>query len=153
MKVIGIILLFGGVWSCPNGWIRHESSCYHFSHDMEPWTGADYMCNKMGGKLVEIETAAENAVLRPIVDSMNRTYWIGLSDVQEEGVWMWMSSRTKLSTTGFVSWNKGEPNNGLGNENCVTIIHGTGGKWNDWHCIGETFYICEQEGETDGIVG
>jgi hypothetical protein len=30
------------------------------------------MCNKMGGKLVEIETAAENAVLRPIVDSMNR---------------------------------------------------------------------------------
>ena len=30
------------------------------------------MCSKMGGHLVEIETAAENALLRTTVDSLGR---------------------------------------------------------------------------------
>nr|AZS54111.1 lectin precursor 4 [Ruditapes philippinarum] len=153
MRVIVLTSIFLGVWSCPNGWITHESSCYHFSHDIETWAGADYMCNKMGGKLLEIETAAENAVLTPIIDSMQRNYWIGLSDVQEEGVWLWMTSNTKLSTTKFSNWLPGEPNNANGNENCAAITHATNGKWNDWHCNGDAFYACEQDKETDAIVG
>ena len=25
---------------CPSGWMRHDNSCYHFSHDKEDWPNA-----------------------------------------------------------------------------------------------------------------
>ncbi|XP_053380330.1 perlucin-like protein [Mercenaria mercenaria] len=153
MRVFVILTLVLGARCCPDGWIQHSLSCYHFSHDLETWPGADYMCEKMGGKLVEIETAAENAYLTPIVDSQKHNYWIGLSDVQEEGIWMWMESKEKLSTTGFSHWYPNQPDNSEANENCATINFDVGGKWNDWHCNGkEANYICEKDRETD-VVG
>lgn len=99
----------------------------------------------MGGKLVEIETAAENSFLKGVVDNRKHSYWIGLSDVQEEGIWMWMDSKAKLSDTGFSSWVSGNPNNDGGNENCATINQNTGGRWNDWQCRQSIFYICESD--------
>jgi hypothetical protein len=65
--------------------------------------------------------------------------------VQEEGVWIWMTSYTKLTSTKFSNWSPGEPNNLQGNENCAAIMHATNGKWNDWHCNGDSYYACEQD--------
>ena len=75
--------------------------------------------------------------------TISGNYWIGLTDVQETGIWIWMTSKTRMSTIGFSSWNSGEPNHD-GNENCVTMDHGIGGNWNNLHCSGEVYYICEK---------
>ncbi|XP_045209767.2 perlucin-like protein [Mercenaria mercenaria] len=130
------------VSSCPNGWIRHGNSCYHFSHDLEPWTGALAMCHVMGGKLLEIESAAENAYIATVTSSRNHAYWTGLSDIQEEGIWIWMESNLKLSSNVYTNWSSGEPNNDDGNGNCGNIF--PNGHWYDWHCKDDLHYICEQ---------
>ncbi|XP_060573178.1 perlucin-like protein [Ruditapes philippinarum] len=139
----------------PNGWMRHDKSCYHFSHDQEDWPNAMTMCHILGGKLVEIESAAENAFLISMATRFNKNYWIALSDIQEEGVWVWMETKNPISETEFSYWHPGEPDNGHQNENCGTLngIHDNG-LWNDWHCSDPTVpYICEIPDGFQEIVG
>ncbi|XP_060573179.1 perlucin-like protein [Ruditapes philippinarum] len=138
--------------SCPSGWMRHNNACYHFSHDLEDWSSAMNMCHILGGTLVEIETAAENAFLASMAINFNENYWIALSDIQEEGVWVWMETNTPMSQTGYSNWMPGAPDNVKNNENCGTLIGiNYDGHWNDWHCSSDTLqYICEKQ-DTDGV--
>ena len=74
-------------------------------------------------------------------------YWIALSDIQEEGIWVWMETKTPISQTGFTYWHTGQPNNSDQNQNCGTI-YGTyaPGYWNDWNCNdNNALYICEKQ--------
>jgi hypothetical protein len=82
------------------------------------------------------------------VCSLSGDYWIGLSDVNEEGSWIWMTSMTKLS---YSNWSPGQPtatNVNQDIENCV-MIYKTNGMWNDLACLHTNFYICEK---SDGYV-
>ncbi|XP_060561845.1 perlucin-like protein [Ruditapes philippinarum] len=129
--------------ACPNGWLIHDGNCYHFSHDVESWTGAYSMCKILGGQLLEINGAAENQFVSSQVKISGRDYWIGLSDVNEEGSWIWMTSMAKLS---YSNWSPGEPTATNVNhdiENCV-MIYKTNGMWNDLACLHTNFYICEK---------
>jgi hypothetical protein len=74
-------------------------------------------------------------------------YWIALSDIQEEGVWVWMETKTPMSQTGYSNWMPGAPDNVKNNENCGTLIGiNYDGHWNDWHCSSDTLqYICEKQ--------
>jgi hypothetical protein len=67
-------------------------------------------------------------------------YLIGLNDIQEEGNWVWIGSKTQAS---YINWRPTEPNNGV-DENCV-VIDGTVGQWNDTPCHLAYNYICEKD--------
>ncbi|XP_060551487.1 perlucin-like protein [Ruditapes philippinarum] len=134
--------------SCPNGWITHDSKCYHFSHDTEPMLLAKLSCQELGGALVEIETATENDYLAAYIRDKQTYYLIGLNDIQEEGNWVWIGSKTQAS---YINWRPTEPNNGV-DENCV-VIDGTVGQWNDTPCHLAFNYICEKDSVDSEIVG
>lgn len=74
--------------------------------------------------------------------------WIGLSDVQEEGVWVWMTSLTTITQSMFSNWAPNQPNSDGGEANCATINafqdSGGIGWWFDWHCRDPLSYICEK---------
>ena len=55
--------------------------------------------------------------------------WIGATDAVKEGTWIWESSKTSMT---YSYWNRGEPNNGYGGENCLVSLNG--GWWNDDSC-------------------
>jgi len=45
------------------------------------------------------------------------SHWIGLTDVDEEGQFIWLDG----SAAEYTNWNSGEPNNWSGNENCTEM--------------------------------
>jgi ectoine hydroxylase-related dioxygenase (phytanoyl-CoA dioxygenase family) len=71
------------------------------------------------------------------------TFWIALTDVEEEGTWMWMNSHTLLTSDSFTDWSPGQPNNYKDNENCAHINAGLNFLWNDYACHENYYYICE----------
>ena len=67
--------------------------------------------------------------------------WLGASDIQSEGSWIWNSNGNALSYTNF---SQGEPNNSGGIENCLEMWLDNG-EWNDQPCSDSSPYtFCEQ---------
>ncbi|XP_053383498.1 perlucin-like [Mercenaria mercenaria] len=160
MKTLHIFILYLSFYcldvkaiDCPAGWVDHDTSCYHFSHDTEPWMLAQMVCEGLGGHLPEIETALEDHFLSNEVKKLTGPYfWIGGSDLSVEGEWKWWTTKEALS---YTNWLPSEPSNGAGNENCMSlkrISNGTVG-WNDYRCSVATYYICEKQAEQTDIVG
>ena len=103
---------------------------------------------------MKIESAEENDfVTRTILKAPTGTYWIGLSDQEIEGKWIW----TDGSLLGnYTNWGKRNPNNHNSNQHCGNILKGRiqlqghnphgfdDGEWNDWKCSFTMGYICEQ---------
>ncbi|KAL4216424.1 mannose binding [Mactra antiquata] len=103
------------------------------------------MCRDViGGYLVEIHDADENAFLEQHARAAYSNFWIGLSDREREGVWKWMTSHTPLSG-GFRDWARGEPNSLYGDEDCASIYIENYSHWVDAPCDAAKFhYICEK---------
>jgi hypothetical protein len=100
------------------------------------WTNAEAQAVGLGGHLVTINDAAENAwVLSTFgnFDGISRLLHIGFTDQDQEGQWRWGSGEPVT----YLNWADGEPNNGMGifpYEN-QSIMYGEAdarrGLWND----------------------
>ena len=99
-----------------------------------------------GAKLVKIETDKENDFIKNKYLNTSGIYWIGLSDIDNEGEWKWTDG---TGLTGYKKWKSGQPNN-VGNQDCVAILEGdyTNGhynaEWNDLKCSRQLGYICKK---------
>merc|ERR1712137_201247 len=146
---VGLVLygLIVAVSACSNGWVQHNTKCYHFSHDKESWLNAREMCKIIGGELIEINDADENNFVAGEI-ALRKDYvpFIALTDVADENVWVWMISNTHVTNTSYTNWAHDQPNNSGGHENCVKMI--TGGFWNDDSCTDDRFFVCEQDQES-----
>jgi cysteine-rich repeat protein len=111
------------------------SSCYAAYASLVTPTAAEAACVALGGQLVTITSAAENAVVRTLLPATQ--FAIGLNDVSVEGTYQWYSGEM----FSYSNWSSGEPNNFNGNEDCVEIL--TSGQWNDMDCTSTRAYICE----------
>ena len=99
------------------------------------WHQANDYCKRSGGKLVEINSDEEN---RAIVDEINRRgyrdrkmyFWMGLTDLSEEGIWKLVSSCENAS---YLNWDKRtgvEPDNyGEQGEGCAFLRSGGCADW------------------------
>ncbi|KAH3844855.1 C-type lectin domain family 4 member M-like isoform X2 [Dreissena polymorpha] len=152
-KALGLLFLAAACFStihiarsatrCNHGWIPHGQSCYLISHDQEQWNNAESICELFGGYLAEIQNAAEYNFIQSQVNTTQKNFWVGGSDIENEGTWIWMASMTPLS---YAKWEAGEPNSDHNSdENCIDIRPGKLG-WNDERCYLVQNYICEGEG-------
>jgi hypothetical protein len=56
--------------------------------------------------------------------------WIGANDINKEGTFSWADGELVVD---YTNWNNNQPDNALGNENCVAVgtrFH----SWNDMDC-------------------
>ncbi|KAK3084198.1 hypothetical protein FSP39_009894, partial [Pinctada imbricata] len=67
--------------------------------------------------------------------------WIGATDEQSEGQWVWIKSQRIMT---FTNWKFGEPNNLNNNENCLFLDGNSDYRWNDAPCDVRLNFICEQ---------
>nr|AXN75969.1 lectin [Sinonovacula constricta] len=140
--------------ACRDGWMPHGNQCYLFSHDIEPWSNAFDICKILGGFLVEVETAEEDRFLISQIQNLGGWYWIGLTDLSEEGTFEWMTSGSRLTSSSYSGWFPGVPDNTNQTENCVHyLFYNNVYKWNDFPCLLPQKYICEQNRAHEPVVG
>lgn len=134
---------------CDDGEYEFEGRCYAEVLGTYDTAVADCMERGTGWKLVEINSAAENAFVARIVGTGES--WLGGNDRTTEGTWVWGSGTTfwtggptgMASGSAFTSFEAGEPNDGNGNSDCLRMI--MGGAWRDSDCAAEYPGVCESQ--------
>ena len=125
--------------------VIYNGSCYTLFTNPVPWKEANATCEAHNTHLVKIESKYENAFLRDVVLKNGEAPWIGLNDLDNEGVVVWYDG---TNLTGYDNWLHRNPNNGAGNaggnqeEDCVSFY---GREWIDNDCEKGMGYVCEKE--------
>jgi hypothetical protein len=101
---------------------------YYLLSANESWTGSEVEAVGLGGHLVTINDAAENAWVRATFPSiLYENLWLGLNDAAVEGTFVWVSGEPVT----YVNWNSGEPNGSYSENYGQMYADYAGGMWND----------------------
>lgn len=134
------------------------------------WTDAKNTAKSWGGKLVQIDSAAENAAVFKFLMNASKSWsdlyiapdggdaayvWIGANDIAKEGTWKW-SDGTSLK---YTNWGYGgEPDDWQGQDAAAIGIEkwpypngglGNAGQWNDIDVTNGLYALVE----FDGLLG
>ena len=126
--------------------ITTEGTCYrYFISTGIKWADSRAQCVSRGYDLATITSSEENALMYNITFTTSRYCWIGLSDIDNEGTFVWADGRNSM----YRHWADGEPNDFRDDEDCVHTFGQP--KWNDLVCTGTmTCYSCGTKGNTFG---
>ena len=117
----------------------HLYQIYHSYDDGESWEYAKKFCEDIGGHLVTITSEEENIAIVNEVKSYTSTlsaplyttpfFWLGASDVDEEGDWKWVTGED----WNYTNWNTNQPDDAGGKEHYLHMYTESSrfGKWND----------------------
>lgn len=105
------------------------------------WFGAHHYCLSLNAHLASVHNQSEMDAL--VKESKNNFYWLDINDLSTEGEFL-------SSTTGkkpiYFNWAPNEPNNALGNEDCVILVsYNSINNMNDEVCEKVSFFICEKD--------
>ena len=109
----------------PNA-VAFGTSSYTLGTPDLSWTDAQAEAQAAGGKLVEINSADENAFVLATFGDGERSIPIGLSDVASEGDWVTVDG----DPAPYLNWMSGEPDNAGGTQHYARIASVTG-EWDD----------------------
>jgi hypothetical protein len=110
-----------------------NGNSYYLLENGPNWIDAEAAAVALGGHLASMDDFDENFwvvnnVLR--FDGNDRRAWIGYTDQDSEGTFVWSNG----STATYTNWNAGEPNNANGTEHYTEILGN--GTWNDLPLVG-----------------
>lgn len=95
------------------------------------WSTCRAQARALGGELVTVRSQADNdwlmATFAPQAQNSQWPFWIGMNDLEQEGVWRWSSGEPLV----FQNWAPGEPNDHLGVEDVAHVMADQQGRWND----------------------
>ncbi|KAI8487880.1 hypothetical protein Bbelb_343280 [Branchiostoma belcheri] len=131
---------------CPDGYFYHQPNrlCYKAFNDATTYSGAVSRCSSDGGTLAMPRDNATNDFLidlKKAVDN-NALFRFGLTDVRQEGVWMWDDN---VPLGNFSAWGQGQPDNYDGSEDCAEYSPDSASNtWNDGPCTtADKKFICQ----------
>ncbi len=117
------------------------NSFYNFCETASTWEQARVACQDRGGDLLILESEAEETQLSGYTEASPTGWWIGLSDVANEGTFVWVDG----STPDYLRWALTEPTLAE-SEDCVDLANGDLlNGWADRNCEIEQIFICEIE--------
>ncbi|XP_057685860.1 lithostathine-1-alpha-like isoform X2 [Corythoichthys intestinalis] len=126
---------------CPKGWTQLDNYCYIYQSHYRIFADAESVCNIIGGNLVSINSAKENALVLELIregaGSIVDT-WIGLTDAIEEGDFMW----TDGEIVNFRDFADHQPDNGNGGDEDCVEIESRDDMWHDVPCTDENPFVC-----------
>lgn len=138
----------------PTGAVEYNGHFYYvFPNICDSWEDAKLYCESLGGHLAVINDEAENKRLYQLMKEFGYSNaYFGLSDVESEGSWKWVTGENAT----YTNWSNGEPNNERGKEHYAMFYYKSSEyKWNDGDFENGTSndhaaFICEWEDSTVG---
>ncbi len=123
----------------------HYYQVFHRDEGIE-WNDAKTQCESLGGYLVIINDAGENAFLTSI-GAGNSSFHLGASDAESEGDWRWVDG----SPLTYQNWDKGEPTDGR-TENYLRAFSAQWPQWSSERSRAKGF-LCEWDRlpESNGV--
>ncbi|XP_058834251.1 perlucin-like [Topomyia yanbarensis] len=115
------------------------------------WFKANEFCNSLQMRLATIKSKEENDAIAKYVKTTDKfseescSFWIGATDLAEEGTFIWTGTGEQLT---YTNWRRGEPNDENGSEDCLQLAYIPEYEyiwsWNDNVCAEQSLYfICE----------
>nr|CBK19534.1 perlucin B protein precursor [Haliotis laevigata] len=129
---------------CPLGFHQNRRSCYWFSTIRSSFAEAAGYCRYLESHLAIISNKDEDSFIRGYATRLGEAfnYWLGASDLNMEGRWLWEGQRRM----NYTNWNPGQPDNAGGIEHCLELRRDLGNYlWNDYQCQKPSHFICEKE--------
>ena len=103
------------------------------------WTSAAEACAMLGYHLVVIDGAAEQGFVQTETSmESSGEWWIGLSD--EDGDGNYEDDEWVEGSSSYRNWDSGNPDH---TDQCVMLVNGDAGQWDDKGCGGSKQYVCE----------
>ena len=106
--------------------LSYEDNQYVLTTGAKTWTEAQAEAESLGGNLVTINSAAEEAWLKETFGRSKR-FWIGLNDVDTEGQFEWVSGEE----LDYINWAPNEPNNSKGRQHYGVMNYSETRQWDD----------------------
>ncbi|XP_078607085.1 uncharacterized protein LOC144879470 [Branchiostoma floridae x Branchiostoma japonicum] len=138
-------------WICPPLYtVGFKDRCFRLSTNKANFRRAKTICEREGGRLAVLQDEETDLFIRKKIRKLpyERTlrYWIGLSDVQEEGTFVWTDG-TELTASDYTHWRPGNPDNAVvgDGEDCVEIRQELDYMWNDVDCRKKRHFVCEKD--------
>ncbi|XP_071528667.1 C-type lectin mosGCTL-7-like isoform X1 [Panulirus ornatus] len=136
---------------CNNPFHEVGSACLLVnSKDKMNWTQARDYCKSLSYSIdpTDLAVVTNCQDLNPIwqyllLDHVLDEYWLGGYDIEQEGVWHWVSS--KLVNMGVPFWPANIPDGGP-NENCLMLT--AAGFFDDADCSEEKHVICSPHSQS-----
>ncbi|XP_029022728.2 CD209 antigen-like protein C [Betta splendens] len=144
--------------TCEPDWDLNGGKCYYFSTNYFTWNKSRSDCKRRGADLVQINSEEEQRFLDDKVGEkmihIFDLFWIGLTDSEEEGRWLWVDDSPLNTSLSF--WYKTEPNNltieNPAGEHCASMGVQGGAtdlkSWFDRPCNAPQRRICEKAAKT-----
>nr|XP_022328889.1 low affinity immunoglobulin epsilon Fc receptor-like [Crassostrea virginica] len=129
---------------------RFVNTCYSLKEVRRTWHQAQSHCQAEKGWLLDLSDQKKAEKLMKKFNNYHDPFlkyfwfWIGLTDIQLEGNFIWSRSSTPLQNgSGF--WLPGEPDNANKNQHCVYMKVWDGRfQWGDIECtVGFIEFICQ----------
>ena len=130
--------------------LHFKESTYAILSNVRNWNDAKSFCELLGGHLATLTTKEENnAIYEYITLCKKDNVYFGLSDVEKEGEWKWVTGETFE----FENWESTEPNGNTSENyaqfytfNTTPTWHDASGAMGSWDP--NLTYICEWDSTT-----
>ncbi|XP_030609440.1 type-2 ice-structuring protein-like [Archocentrus centrarchus] len=126
---------------CDDGWIQFNGRCFYYVAEPMTWDKAEANCVSLGGHLASVHNFMEYCRLERLILSISheeKETWLGGTDAQKEGHWIWSDG----TTFQYTNWCPREPNNKGGHQHCLEINYSDGKCWDDVGCNVKRPSVC-----------
>ena len=99
------------------------------------WQEAVDHCKRINSILIEPREVQLNTIAKSYKSS-----WIGASDIDVEGTFVWKSNGESLT---YTDWGPVQPNDNEGNQDCAAMQ--TNDRWGDFDCSTTMAFVCQAD--------